>query len=49
MPELNSMFLKLDEAGKNAVRASLITEYARNANLDKAATVKLMNEILTNQ
>jgi len=49
IPELNAMFLKLDEAGKNAVRASLVSEYARQAKLDKASVIKLMNEIITNQ
>lgn len=48
VPELNRLFLELDDGGKNAVRALLVAEYARCIGNDKAAMVKLMNELITN-
>ena len=46
-PELDNLFAGLDSAGKNAVRAALITEHARCASLDKAEIIKLMNEFIS--
>ena len=48
-PELDRLFAELDAGGKNAVRASLIAEYARCASLDKAELIKLMNEIISSK
>ena len=48
-PELDNLFAGLDNSGKNAVRASLITEYARCASLDKAELIKLMNELISSK
>ncbi len=49
VPELNSLFQKLDEKGKNAVRAVLCAEYARAAKLDKPAFLKLISETVSNK
>ncbi len=46
VPELNKLFFCLDNAGKNAVRAAVVSEYARCSSLDKAQIIKLMNEVL---
>ena len=48
VPELNRLFIELDEGGRNAVRALLIAEYARCTKCDKSEMVKLMNEVITN-
>lgn len=48
-PELDGLFAELDAGGKNAVRSSLIAEYARCASLDKAELIKLMNEIISSK
>jgi len=46
VPELDALFSKLDDGGKNSVRASLACEYARCQSFDKAETVKLLNELI---
>jgi len=47
VPELDSLFERLDDNGKNTVRAVLASEYSRCSSYDKAQTIKLMNELLS--
>lgn len=49
IPELNKLFFKLDDGGKNTVRTVLISEYARCCDIDKAELVKLMNEVIVSK
>lgn len=46
-PELDSMFTKLDNCGKNSVKTILASEYARCRDLDKAETISLMSELMS--
>ena len=46
IPQLNEIFLSLDESGKNNIRISLAAEYARCRDLDKTELIKLINELV---
>lgn len=46
-PELDSMFTQLDDYGKNAVKAAIASEFSRCKTLDKAETISLMSELIS--
>ena len=49
VPELNKLYFALDESGKNAVRASVVCEYARCEGLDKNEFLRHLSELVTNK
>lgn len=47
VPELNKLFFSLDENGKNAVRACVVTEFTRCKRLDKSDFMRLLGETVS--
>ena len=46
IPELNSMFDSLDDAGKNCVRLTVAMEYARQKKLNKAECIEVIDNLI---